>query len=509
MKSKNIMIITLVPLRADHLSCYGYHRDTTPNIDRIAVEGTIFERAYSTGAKTPPAHASLLTGLYPSCHGILGDTGLGDSVPTMGDLLGDAGYHTVGFVSAHDVGRFTGLDRGFQEFYLKGGYRRGGPIEKLRATRALIHHVVTLRALRKYIARRLGRVRKPERFAPQVKVHRHTGKSDYRSTKDNQLTTRRIVEWLDAHGRRKQPFFILLHYNKMHHPYAAPPPYTYRYVSRQAPGVDWRKIWWISANPHLYMYGDMQATPRDFEVLKALYDAEIHYVDNELGQVFSHMRRLGILDQTLLVILSPHGESFGEHGQCAHGGTLYETLVHVPLIVRCPGIAPAGLSVRSLVQLTDVLPTVLELVGRGADDLMLQGRSLLPIEPDRTYRQFVIAESQGPYVQKLKESEQRLERFERGHRMLRQGDYKYMYGAKPMYGADGSDDSDDGELLFDLASDPDELHNLVAEEPERAHAMAAQLDAWLGSFEHRTGEPEPEKIEEEILEDLRAGGYRI
>ena len=112
-------------------------------------------------------------------------------------------------------------------------------------------------------------------------------------------------------------------------------------------------------------------------------------------------------------------------------------------------------------------------------------------------------------MQKLKKSEQQLERFKRGHRMLRQGDYKYMYGAKPMYGADGSDDSDDGEMLFDLASDPDELHNLVAEQPERARAMAARLEEWLGSFEHRTGEPEPEKIEEEILEDLRAGGYRI
>ncbi len=175
----------------------------------------------------------------------------------------------------------------------------------------------------------------------------------------------------------------------------------------------------------------------------------------------------------------------------------------MPLIVRCPGTAPAGLSVRSLVQLTDVLPTVLELVGRGADDLMLQGRSLLPIEPDRTYRQYVIAESQGPYVQKLKKSEQQLERIERGHRMLRQGDYKYMYGA------DGSDDSDDGELLFDLASDPDELHNLVAEQPARAPWPPDWRNGWARSSTG-PGSPSPRKSKSTSLKTSGRGaiGFR-
>ena len=496
----NIMIITLVPLRADHLSCYGYHRDTTPNIDRIAAEGTNFERAYTTATVTPPAHASLLTGLYPSCHGVFSGAGLGDSVPTMGNLLSDMSYHTVGFVSGSDVGKFKGLDRGFQEFYWKG-YRQGGTIERLRAVSAVGR--AALRATRKRTVRSLGLTEIVGRFSPQVKAKRPSSLSSSRSSKqarDTRRTTRRIVEWLDAHGRSKQPFFMLLHYNKMHHPYAAPHPYTYRYVSRRTPGVDWRKVWWISANPHLYMYGKIEATPQDFDVLKALYDAEIHYVDSELGQLFAHMRRLGILDQTLLIILSPHGESFGEHGQSGHGGTLYETLVHVPLVIRCPGIAPAGLRVQSLVQVTDILPTVLDLVGRGTDGLMLQGHSLLPMEPHCTYRDYVIAEKaerKAPNLTRLKNSEQELERFTRGQRMFLRGGYKYICS------------SDGSEELFNLATDPDERHNLAAEQPERAHAMAARLQEWLGSFEHRTGEPEPEKIAEDILEDLRAGGYRI
>ena len=111
-------MISLTPLRVNHLSCYGYHRDTTSNIDRLAAEGTIFEKAYSTANWTPPAHASLVTGLFPSCHGVLGHEGLGlrDSVPTMASLLSGLGYHTVGFVTSSYVGEDARLDRGFQEF---------------------------------------------------------------------------------------------------------------------------------------------------------------------------------------------------------------------------------------------------------------------------------------------------------------------------------------------------------------------------------------------------------
>ncbi len=509
-KPKNVMIITLVPLRVAHLSCYGYHRDTTPNIDRIAAEGTIFECAYSTAAWTPPAHASLLTGLYPSCHGVFGTAGLDDSMPTMGSLLSDTGYRTVGFVSG-DVGKHKGLDRGFQEFYFKGD-AEGSRAEKLRAVSAVIRRII--RDVRKPVARRLG-LTDIRRFAPQVKAKRHSRLTPSRKIKVTRRTTRRVVQWLDAHGRSKQPFFMLVHYKNMHHPYEAPHPYTYRYVSPRAPGVDWRRIRWISTNPHLYMYGNIKATPQDFEVLKALYDAEIHYADKHLGQLFAHMRKLGILDQTLIIILSPHGESFGEHGQNAHCDNLYEPIVHVPLIVRCPGIAPAGLRVRSLVQLTDILPTVLEFVGRGTDGLMLQGHSLLPIEPDRTYREYIIAEREAyfpTFSDSPKNAEQQFERFKRAQRlaqrMICQGDYKYIGEYKFDYGSDGSEYGT-SEELFNLATDPDELHNLVAEQPERASAMAARLEQWVGSFEHRTGEPEPERIEEHILEDLRAGGYRI
>jgi hypothetical protein len=113
----NILIVLAVPLRADHLSCYGWHLKTSPNIDSLASEGTLFTQAYSTAAWTPPAHASLLTGLYPSRHGVVGESGLHHLVPTMPELLSSMGYRTVAFVQQSLLGPYTGLNRGFHEFY--------------------------------------------------------------------------------------------------------------------------------------------------------------------------------------------------------------------------------------------------------------------------------------------------------------------------------------------------------------------------------------------------------
>ena len=120
-KPPHIIMISLVPVRADHLSCYGYSRQTTPQIDAFAKTGTVFDNAYSTGAWTPPAHASTLTGLYPSRHGVLGSGGLDDGILTLPELLGANGYRSVGFINSVHMGPFKKLDRGFDEFTRIGG----------------------------------------------------------------------------------------------------------------------------------------------------------------------------------------------------------------------------------------------------------------------------------------------------------------------------------------------------------------------------------------------------
>lgn len=116
MKKPNIILVSIDTLRADHLSCYGYYKDTTPNIDRIASEGTIFRKNYSTGVWTPPGHASMLTGLYVSEHGVYGDRRLSDSIPTIATVLKENGYQTAGFVNNSQVGELVGLHKGHDMF---------------------------------------------------------------------------------------------------------------------------------------------------------------------------------------------------------------------------------------------------------------------------------------------------------------------------------------------------------------------------------------------------------
>ena len=489
----NILLISTCCLRADHMSCYGYHLDTTPNITRLVTEGTIFEQAYSTSCWTPPAHASLVTGLYPSCHGAFHGICINDSVPTMAELLGKLGYYTIGFVDNGHMGSLTRSDRGFHEFYEVGqrhGVKTKNFLDTMRSV-ARQHMPLTtavwrkLKQVNKNISKEIGLV--------DDGAHR---------------TTLRIIEWLKTYKQQKQPFFMLLCYNEMHPPFGVPHPYKYRYLSHPIWQVNWPKIQKINNNPYWYITGIVSTKAQDFEVLKALYDAQSYYVDKWLGQLFDYMQRSDITDNTLIIFTSPHGYNIGEHGLGGLQGCLYETLVHVPLIMRYPDVVPPGLRIRNLVQLTDILPTILEIAGGNPSELKLQGYSLLPIQPNNIYREYVIAErseAQPPpqLLQVIRSSGQnfdpeRFRRFTSTLRMIRQGDYKCICGP------------DDNEELFNLISDPNELHNLATQEPQRTRAMAAKLKKWLGSFEHRTSElEEPDKIEQSILEHLREMGYRI
>jgi arylsulfatase A-like enzyme len=491
----NILAVSLAPLRADRLSCYGHSRDTSPNLDRLAGEATLFEHAYATAAWTPPGYASLLTGLYPSCHGVSASTGLGGSIPTLGEALGELGYHTVGFVSTSFIGRLKGLDRGFQQFYEPWrGWGSGATAERGASRDG---------RLRSLAAKALAageRVLAPAATWRQVKhlAWRH-GLVD----KGARRTLGRVLRWLKEEAPRRQPFFLLVHLQETHHPYFAPHPYRYRYVARSAPGVDWRRIQRLNADPYLYMTGLEEAGRRDLEVLRALYDGEIRYLDAELGRLFAALARSGLLDRMVLAVVSPHGESLGEHGFGEHQGCLYEPVVHVPLILRYPPVAPAGLRVESLVQTTDLFATLLELAGGSPAKRTLQGESLLPPASRRPYRPFVVAEYEGNRPIPLTRLQQATgrplpaERFTRRLSMIRMGPYKYICG------------SDGSEELFHLGADPGEEVNRIERERQQANQLALALRKFLKNLPAGTGASDPEELAPAVREELRSLGYRI
>lgn len=504
MEVMNILLVSATPVRADRLSCYGHSRDTSPNVDRFAAEGILFERACSQAGWTPPSHASLLTGLYPSNHGVFTDgtqlRTLPTSVPTLPELLSGMGYHTAGFLNSGLLGSRTGLDRGFEEFCevwrLEGGRNAAGGMEETSgALKKLADSVPRLKRLAKRLVQRSGLV--------------DLGAQSKAWFTRAEVTTRRVIDWLEASGRREKPFFLFLHYGDPHYKCHAPFPHTFRYVSRFRPGVDWAKVDLINENPFLFMTGQVEATPEDFEVLKALYDAEVHYLDRGLGRLFAHLRRSGLLDRTLVIFLSHHGSSLGEHGLGSQVACLYEPVVHVPLIVRCPGMAPARSP--ALVELTDVLPTVLELAGRGTGGLRLDGRCMPPFGDggDGAPRDLAAAEWKGDDTwyflhshvpelvrEALDDPDRRsaMERFARSLQMVREGDFKYIAG------------SDGREELYDVALDPGELRDLSALEPERARALAARLRSHLGPA---VPDGPKDEARERVLRGLRDVGYRI
>jgi arylsulfatase A-like enzyme len=328
----------------------------------------------------------------------------------------------------------------------------------------------------------------------------------YRRSQRASFTTRKVISWLAASKQRraKSPFFILANYLDPHHPYEAPRGYRYRYTPRRIPGIDWQAISRFNANPYLCMTEAKYFDSNLFEVLSALYDAEIYYLDRQLGRLFAYMKRQGILDKTLVILLSPHGENLGEHGLGGHQACLYEPIIHIPLIMRCPNVVPTGMRVQSLVQLTDILPTVLDLIDFNADNLRLQGISLSRMHSNRIQRDFAIAEWEGGVPALLEGMPETsalqfaVARCRRALRMLREGDYKYIWA------------SDGREELFNLADDPKELRNLASQEPERVWAMARRLKDLQGSYTHPTKlVPTHNDVEETILNDLRALGYRI
>ncbi len=299
----SVLLVTLDTVRADYLSCYGYPRETTPNLDALAADGARFELCVSTSGLTPVSHASILTGLNQDRHGVrVMDAGshfaLDASVPSVATRLRDAGWRTGAFLSAWPVSARFGLDQGFDTF-------RDG----------LGGEEVVLEQL------------------PGGDTRWDGG---YQRRSD--ATTDEALAWLDE---VEGPFFAWLHYWDPHDGRQRPP----------------EEVW--------DRFGLVSDPPEDPEELaKLLYATELAYVDEQLGRVLDALAAEGRLDDTVVVVTADHGEGLFEH-DWHHHKILYQEQLHVPLIVRLPE-GPRGAVLAPLVRTIDVAPTVLDAAGLDA-----------------------------------------------------------------------------------------------------------------------------------------------
>ena len=451
----NVILITVDTLRADHLGSYGYQRPTSPYLDSLAASGTRYEDAVAPAAWTKPSTGTILTGLYPSRHGALyhgSELHTPPGCKTLAEAFRDAGYVTAAFVSNPNVKKIFKFDRGFQEFF-------DSPVED----------TVTLSTFRNAV---IGNI--------LTEITRYQFNWKYEN--DVRQINNHAFSWLERNNDRK--FFLYLHYIDPHEPYAPPREYAEQFA---------RDHGFVLHNDRKRLVGT------------DLYDGEIRYTDDNLLELSNLLKRLKRLDDTVIVVTSDHGEEFFEHGTLGHGFSLYQEVVHVPLIASGPGIEK-GKVVKSPVAIVDLAATILDIVGIGGAKFG-DGTSFAASMADAKWKK----EGESYMENEFGEDDTDLRSFVMWG--VRDGDWKFILNERNAYRP--PEDPKYGTFeLYDLAADPGERKNLMKDPTKKAliedrwHALQDRLtkhSAFLEEPGFRKIKPGP--ISPEIEAALSAIGY--
>jgi arylsulfatase A-like enzyme len=336
----NLLLITLDTLRADHLSSYGYARRTSPNIDRLAQQGVLFEHAIANSSWTLPSHASLFTARLPHEHKANWLVPLDSSYPTLAEVLAAQGYVTAAFAANTTyVTPEWGLARGFTHFEVYGS--------------SLSDDIVRTVYGRKLALNLLPRF----------------GDFEIPGRKRASEVNREFLHWLD--GTRGRPFFAFLNYLEAHDPYLPPPGYASRFAAPMPRG----DLINFQFQPNVFRRKPT-LTAEEIQSEVNGYDACLAYLDAQLGQLFQELAARGVDKNTLIVLASDHGEAFGNHDLFGHGNSLYIETLHVPLIMVWPGHIPAGKRIVPTVSLHRLAATILDLLGLWGTPPPLPGKTL-------------------------------------------------------------------------------------------------------------------------------------
>ncbi|GGH75913.1 arylsulfatase A-like enzyme [Pullulanibacillus pueri] len=402
-----IILISLDTLRANHLGSYGYPLQTSPYLDDIAKQGVLFENAFASDIPTEVAHTSLFTGKVGLSTGVVshGSTHsyLPKSVEWLPDLLRRKGLVTAAVDNL---------------YHLKEWFARG------------YRYYINTKGEKRWI--------------------------------DGQTINAYAKPWLTAH--KEDDFFLFLHYWDPHTPYLPPKNYIPEFYLKKIDPYDANNKSMDEALHHRAYpffkqhHYDLLGGITDKDYMNALYDAEIRYLDDLLKDLDDHLDTLGIKEETLLILFGDHGESLTEHDIYWDHCGLYDTTVHVPLLMRWPEEIAPGKRVKALVQHADLMPTILEAVGE-ANIEGLDGKSLWPVVEGKT--------------QQLHSEIYLSECAWQASRGLRTPNYKYIRTL------------DSGPFvrpyheLYDLREDPSEEHNLAEVLPEVTQDFEKQLEHWV------------------------------
>jgi arylsulfatase A-like enzyme len=455
-------------VRKDHLPPFGYEKGSTPTLDAFSEIATRYEEAVAPAPWTPPSHASMFTGRYPSHHGVVGRQPQYDHAqPHVAEALSEAGYSTLGFSNSYHTSKARGFDRGF-------GY---------------YHDIRDLPHVR-------GRWFEPSLSFAKLVVNY------YRSGHD--IASFQLDKFERILGPDHEPFFGFINLNSAHSPYNPPEKFKREFEARFD---SWDAIDETAARTvgnrggYEYMMGEIEMSAAEWELVKCWYDGEIAYMDRLLGRFFDALREMDLFEETMIVVTADHGESFGEDGLAYHKFSLGEQLINVPLLVKWPGQNSSKVS-DELVSLTDLVPTFLDVAGApGAIDA--DGRSLASDpEPEAVFSEFgypyegtlrnlvdsmfVNCDLENePLTNRLAEYTERIDRYNRGLQAVRTHEYKLV---RPTRG---------DRMLYRLDTDGE----TPVENAEIEERLQRRLEARLGDLPTEShSEDLPAHIEDHLVE---------
>jgi arylsulfatase A-like enzyme len=317
--AQNVILISVDTLRADHLSCYGYQRQTSPHIDALALDGVTFLNTYASSPWTLPSHVSLLTSLHGVHHQVYyDDESMDPSLVSLADVLRQNQLYCAALTGGGFVSSIYGFSKGFDTYS-----NDAGGIFRQDSAEHLFHL---------------------------------------------------FSEWLDNH--KDKGFFLFLHTYQTHNPYACPYPYKTMFLQE---GAKWRHIdlmSFLGGNAGIFK----ALTEKERQNVVGLYDGEIRYTDEGLiGPLIEKLKKIDIYDQSMIIFTSDHGEEFYDHQGWGHGHSLYDESLKVPLIIKFPESRHKGKRISNLVSLVDIFPTILEEIGIPSQKLEMDGTTLFPV----------------------------------------------------------------------------------------------------------------------------------
>ena len=440
---KRVVLITVDTLRRNAVLAGGSATDS-PNIDALAEDSIVFTNAYAPAPWTPPSIASMMTGLSPWAHSVSRmEPSYPPEPPYLSDLLLDAGYATAAFGANPLVTHQRALSRSFQTFHF--------PERGLAKTFGIA--VLSLLA-------------GPVRMSDQHWTEKLTAMGE---------------TWVDSH--RDDDFFLWLHYFDPHSPYL--PPREFIPDGPDPPGLNVG----VEFERKGLLSRFSRYSPRQKRWLRDLYRAEVRYVDDRIGRLIDTLKKLGLFEESLIVLTSDHGEEFWEHGGVRHGHSFYNEVLGVPLLVKLPrSLATAPRRVDGNVSTVSVTPTVLELCGLSFNAAQFSAPSLVPLFYDD------VAQDQPPvfstHPSHLEDRE-----------AIAQGRWKYIRFEHV-----------DREELYDLEADPSEQMNIAAREPERTETLEAlisehRLESEQLKRRYGIGRRASAEERRQLREQLRSLGY--